>query len=46
MPVPARVIRSASGRSGVDIVFILVLAGLYAASHFIAWAISRLGGEP
>ncbi len=29
----------------MDIVFILVIAGLYAASHWIAWAISRLGGE-
>jgi hypothetical protein len=33
-------------RSGVDIVFILVIAGLYAVSHWIAWAISRLGDEP
>jgi hypothetical protein len=32
-------------RSGVDIVFILVIAGLYAASHWIAWAISRLGSD-
>jgi hypothetical protein len=30
----------------VDIVFILIIVGLYAASHWIAWAISRLGGEP
>lgn len=34
------------GEAGaVDIVFILVIAGLYAASHWIAWAIARLGGE-
>jgi hypothetical protein len=32
-------------RSGVDITFILVIAGLYAVSHWIAWAISRLGSE-
>jgi hypothetical protein len=30
----------------VDIAFILIVVGLYAASHWIAWAISRLGGEP
>ena len=30
----------------MDIVFILVIAALYAASHWIAWALSRLGGEP
>jgi hypothetical protein len=30
----------------VDIVFILVIAGLYTVSHWIAWAIGRLGGEP
>jgi len=34
------------GRSGVDIVFILVIAGLYAVSHGVASAISRLTGEP
>jgi hypothetical protein len=33
------------GRSGVDIVFIVVIAGLYAVSHWVAWAISRLGAE-
>jgi hypothetical protein len=31
---------------GLDIAFILLIAGLYAVSHWIAWAISRLGGEP
>jgi len=31
---------------GVDIVFILIIAGLYAVSHWIARAISRLGGGP
>jgi hypothetical protein len=30
----------------VDIVFIAVIGALYAASHWVAWAISRLGGEP
>ena len=30
----------------MDIVFILVVVGLYAVSHWITWAISRLGGEP
>jgi len=30
----------------VDIVFILVIAALYAVSHWVAWALSRLGGEP
>jgi hypothetical protein len=30
----------------VDIVFILVIAGLYTVSHWVAWAIARLGGEP
>ena len=30
----------------MDIVFILLIAGLYAISHGIAWAIARLGGEP
>ena len=35
-----------SRRSAVDIVFILLIAGLYAISHGIAWAIARLGGEP
>jgi hypothetical protein len=29
----------------MDIVFILVIAALYGASHWIAWALSRLGGE-
>jgi hypothetical protein len=42
--VPAAVAQSLPGRSGVDIVFILVIAGLYAVSHWVAWAISRLGG--
>jgi hypothetical protein len=27
----------------MDIAFILVIGGLYAVSHWIAWAISRLG---
>jgi len=30
----------------MDIAFILVIAGLYAVSHCIAWAISRLRSEP
>jgi hypothetical protein len=29
----------------VDIVFVLAIAALYAVSHWIAWAIARLGGE-
>jgi hypothetical protein len=29
----------------MDIVFILVIAGLYAASHWVSWAIARLGSE-
>jgi len=33
-------------RPDVDIVFILVIAGLYGASHWVAWAISRLGTDP
>ena len=33
------------GRSGVDIVFILVIVALYAASHWVVWALARLGGE-
>jgi hypothetical protein len=28
----------------VDFVFIAVVAALYAVSHWVAWAISRLGG--
>jgi hypothetical protein len=27
----------------VDIVFVLVLLALYAATHWITWAVSRLG---
>jgi len=30
----------------VDIVFILIIAGLYALSHWLAWALARLAGEP
>lgn len=39
-------VRHLERRLGVDIVFILVIAGLYALSHGLAWALSRLGGEP
>jgi len=42
----AAVALSPEGGWAVDIIFILLIAGLYAASHWIAWAISRLGGEP
>jgi hypothetical protein len=30
----------------MDIVFILIIAGLYAVTHWLSWAIARLGGEP
>jgi hypothetical protein len=29
----------------VDMVFVVVIVALYAVSHWIAWAISRLGVE-
>jgi hypothetical protein len=28
----------------VDIVFVVALLALYAATHWITWAVSRLGG--
>jgi hypothetical protein len=28
----------------MDAVFIAILIGLYAVTHWVAWAISRLGG--
>ena len=28
----------------VDLVFILIIAVLYAATHWLTWALSRLGG--
>jgi hypothetical protein len=28
----------------MDFVFILIIAALYAATHSLVWAISRLGG--
>lgn len=28
----------------MDAVFILILAALYAATHWLAWSLSRLGG--
>ena len=30
--------------SVVDLVFILIIVGLYAATHWLIWALSRLGG--
>jgi hypothetical protein len=35
-----------SRRRDVDIVFILIIVGLYALSHGLAWALPHLGGEP
>jgi len=28
----------------VDIVFLLIIVALYAATHWLIWALSRLGG--
>jgi hypothetical protein len=28
----------------VDVIFILLIAGLYAVTHWLTWALSRLGG--
>jgi hypothetical protein len=28
----------------VDLVFILIIVALYAATHWLIWALSRLGG--
>ena len=28
----------------MDFVFVLIITVLYAATHFLVWAISRLGG--
>jgi hypothetical protein len=28
----------------MDIAFILIIVGLYAATHWLTWALSRLGG--
>jgi len=28
----------------VDLIFILIIAVLYAATHWLTWALSRLGG--
>jgi hypothetical protein len=28
----------------MDIVFILIIVALYAATHWLIWALSRLGG--
>jgi hypothetical protein len=28
----------------MDVVFILVIVALYASTHWLAWALSRLGG--
>jgi|tagenome__1003787_1003787.scaffolds.fasta_scaffold20608173_2 hypothetical protein len=29
---------------GMDLIFILIIAVLYAATHWLTWALSRLGG--
>lgn len=28
----------------MDLIFILIIVALYAATHWLAWALSRLGG--
>jgi hypothetical protein len=28
----------------LDLIFILIIVALYAATHWLAWALSRLGG--
>jgi hypothetical protein len=28
----------------MDAVFVVIIIGLYAVTHWVAWAISRLGG--
>ncbi len=28
----------------MDLIYILILVGLYAATHWLIWALSRLGG--
>ncbi len=28
----------------MDVIFILIVVALYAATHWLAWALSRLGG--
>jgi hypothetical protein len=28
----------------MDVIFILILVGLYAGTHWLTWALSRLGG--
>ncbi len=28
----------------MDLIYILILAGLYAATHWLTWALARLGG--
>lgn len=35
--------RSDSRRAGMDFVFILIVAGLYATTHLLVWVVSRLG---
>ena len=32
------------GGSTMDIVFILIIVALYAGTHWLIWALSRLGG--
>jgi hypothetical protein len=29
---------------GVDLIFILIVVALYAVTHWLVWALSRLGG--
>jgi hypothetical protein len=28
----------------MDLIFVLIIAALYAATHWLIWALSRLGG--
>jgi hypothetical protein len=34
------------GGEGMDIVYLLILAGLYVVSHGLVWALGRLGKSP
>ena len=34
------------GGEGMDIVYLLILAGLYVVTHGLVWALGRLGKSP
>ena len=38
--------RPSRGGSDVDVVFLLIIAALYAVTHWIVWAITRLEEKP